>query len=208
MLLIHPGNKIIYIFFLLLFFVYFGSKNEEDMSEADAPDNHLLIPYDSQSDWPPPYVDIYRWRQQKYMTLKDRPNLIKGAKSFYATHPHEFVEHWCDTYDPRITGQGRSSYMPFIKGAKSFYATSSHMSSSALVRTYDPQELHSLYAIHYSNGTRVNSPSSPFYSNTRPLAWSKSLEIWEPPGWPVPLVSGYGYSNRVHQLVGALAKSN
>ena len=74
----------------------------------------LLIPYDSKSKWPPPYVDIYRWRQQKYLAIKDRPNLIRGAKAFYAEHPHEFVEHWCDTYDPRIIGSGRSSYMPFI----------------------------------------------------------------------------------------------
>ncbi|MFG1260043.1 hypothetical protein V5F79_22205 [Xanthobacter flavus] len=48
------------------------------------------------------------------MRLKANPALIIGAKEFYRTHPVEFINHWCDTYDPRNAGGDTPARMPFI----------------------------------------------------------------------------------------------
>lgn len=64
--------------------------------------------------WPPNYVDVFAWRQQQILRLKANPALVTGAKEFYRTHPVEFINHWCDTYDPRNAGGDTPARMPFI----------------------------------------------------------------------------------------------
>lgn len=46
--------------------------------------------------------------------MRANPALIVGAKEFYRTRPVEFINHWCDTYDPRNAGHGKPPRMPFI----------------------------------------------------------------------------------------------
>ena len=63
--------------------------------------------------WKPEYADTYQWREQQLALFKaDRYHLV-AAKIFYKTHPVEFIEDWCDTFDPRNSGTGKLSTMPF-----------------------------------------------------------------------------------------------
>jgi phage terminase large subunit len=38
---------------------------------------------------------------------------MERAKRFYRTHPVEFIEDWCDTFDPRNAGTAAPTTMPF-----------------------------------------------------------------------------------------------
>lgn len=64
--------------------------------------------------WPPDYVAVLAWRQQQLLRLRAVPNLILGAKEFYRARPVEFINHWCTTYDPRVSGTEVPARMPFI----------------------------------------------------------------------------------------------
>ena len=61
--------------------------------------------------WPPNYVEVFAQRQKRHKKL--RANVL-GAHEFYRTRPVEFIEHWCSTYDPRVTGGELPSRLPFI----------------------------------------------------------------------------------------------
>ena len=70
---------------------------------------------ESQEQWPPDYVKLFAWRQQQLIQFVQDPKLLEGAKEFYRTKPAEFIEDWCDTYDPRNAGkEGMMTRMPFI----------------------------------------------------------------------------------------------
>lgn len=63
--------------------------------------------------WPPDYVKLFGWRQKQLLAFRRDPNLLKGAKEFYRTHPVEFICDWVDTYDPRNAGkEGKLTRMP------------------------------------------------------------------------------------------------
>lgn len=65
--------------------------------------------------WPPNYLEIFKWRQRQVLRLRKNPELIIGAKEYYRTRPVEFINHWCDTYDPRKANKkDRLTYMPLI----------------------------------------------------------------------------------------------
>lgn len=66
------------------------------------------------NEWPIDYVAVFAWRQQQYLKLKKDPELLLGAKTYYADNPADFINHWCDTYDPRNAGSGLPTRMPFI----------------------------------------------------------------------------------------------
>lgn len=66
----------------------------------------------SESKWPPNYVELFAWRQKQVLRFKKNPHLIVGAKEYYRTRPIEFINHWCDTYDPRNAGSGVPARMP------------------------------------------------------------------------------------------------
>lgn len=63
--------------------------------------------------WPPSYSNILEWRQEQVLKMKDA-TFRKGAKLYYKTRPFEFIDHWCDTFDPRNVALGRSVRMPFL----------------------------------------------------------------------------------------------
>jgi len=48
------------------------------------------------------------------MTLRAMPDLWIGAFEHYRTHPVDFINDFCDTYDPRNAGRDKPSYMPFV----------------------------------------------------------------------------------------------
>lgn len=64
--------------------------------------------------WPVDPVRVLAWRQKQVLTLRSKPNLIGGAFAYYANHPVDFINHWCDTYDPRKAGDGGQSRGPLV----------------------------------------------------------------------------------------------
>lgn len=63
--------------------------------------------------WPPEYTPEFMGRQARLRGIRDK-GLQEHARMYYATHPVEFVEHWCITYDPRNAGSGIPTTMPFV----------------------------------------------------------------------------------------------
>lgn len=65
--------------------------------------------------WPPQYIPIFQWRQQKILEFRANPELVEGALQYYRYRPNEFIFHWADTYDPRNAGrEGKIAWMPFV----------------------------------------------------------------------------------------------
>jgi hypothetical protein len=46
--------------------------------------------------------------------MRGNPVLLMGALEYYRTRPVDFINDWCDTYDPRNAGRGTPAFMPFI----------------------------------------------------------------------------------------------
>ena len=68
-------------------------------------------------DWPPDYDAIRAWRSQKIDSFELNPQEINDARLFYgrdATGCIAFINHWCDTYDPRNAGTDKPVRMPLI----------------------------------------------------------------------------------------------
>ncbi len=67
--------------------------------------------------WPPDYELATRRRVQLLLRLKLLPGFLRGAKAEYASGVDgciNFIEDWCDTFDPRNAGTDRPTRMPFI----------------------------------------------------------------------------------------------
>jgi len=73
----------------------------------------MQIPSTTNS-WPINYVGVLAWRQHQVMEMRIKPKLTIGAFEYYRTRPVDFINHWCDTYDPRNAGTGNQTRMPFI----------------------------------------------------------------------------------------------
>jgi hypothetical protein len=59
-------------------------------------------------------VAAFAWRQERVKAIRAKPEMLAGAKEFYRTRPVEFINHWCTTYDPRVSGTDLPARMPFI----------------------------------------------------------------------------------------------
>ena len=47
--------------------------------------------------------------------MRKTANMIVGAKEYYKNNPIDFINHWCDTYDPRNAGNpNKPTRMPFV----------------------------------------------------------------------------------------------
>lgn len=65
--------------------------------------------------WPPNYTDVFAWRQRQVLLLRDKPKLVTGALEYYRHRPVEFITHWCDTYDPRLSFADKlPARLPFV----------------------------------------------------------------------------------------------
>ena len=64
--------------------------------------------------WPPDYDAVLAWRADMLAKFEMRPKLLWKAKGFYRDHPVEFINHWCDTYDPRKLATGKPTKFPLI----------------------------------------------------------------------------------------------
>lgn len=68
-------------------------------------------------EWPPSYEAVLGWREQQLALFKSDPRMIVAAKAWYKQTEHciDFINHWCDTFDPRNVGKkGKMTRMPFI----------------------------------------------------------------------------------------------
>jgi len=64
--------------------------------------------------WPREFTPVFMERQQRFRKIKDL-GMQKAAWHYYSTHPVEFIEHWCCTYDPRnASKKGVPALMPFL----------------------------------------------------------------------------------------------
>lgn len=76
--------------------------------------------------WPPDYKAVYAWRIETLGKLEASPTMLASAKAYYAEHPHEFIMHWMDTYDPRKSPNAQreelrgSKWVPFVFFLKQF----------------------------------------------------------------------------------------
>jgi phage terminase large subunit len=70
------------------------------------------------TDWPPNYDQVRRERAARLRILHQDQRALAGAKAYYRTHPTEFIEDWCDTFDPRNAGTSKPTTMPFILFAR------------------------------------------------------------------------------------------
>ncbi len=64
--------------------------------------------------WPPDYVAVWAWRQQQLLQLRGSDDLRLGALEYYRTRPVEWINHWCDTFDPRNAGRDMPARLPLV----------------------------------------------------------------------------------------------
>lgn len=64
--------------------------------------------------WPPKYSEVFAERDQRIEKIKKEKFGVIGAKAYYPDNPHEFIEDWGITYDPRNAGVNSLTLMPFI----------------------------------------------------------------------------------------------
>ena len=62
----------------------------------------------------PDYTDVYAKRTEALKRLRAEPLLTPSVKEFYKTHPVEFINDWCMTFDPRNVEIGLASIVPFV----------------------------------------------------------------------------------------------
>jgi len=65
-------------------------------------------------EWPPNYPEVLAWRESQLIRLGQDPKLVAHAKKFYRDNPVAFINHWCDTYDPRNAAQEKPVTIPLI----------------------------------------------------------------------------------------------
>ncbi len=66
------------------------------------------------NEWPVDAVAVYAWRQNQVKKLRADQKLAYGACEYYREHPTEFINHWCDTYDPRNIALGKPTRLPLV----------------------------------------------------------------------------------------------
>ena len=66
------------------------------------------------ADWPPDYEQVYAWRAKRQAEFDLNPEEVIAAEKHYSTNPVDFINHWCNTYDPRNSGTSKLVNMPLI----------------------------------------------------------------------------------------------
>ena len=67
-------------------------------------------------DWKnPDYSDVYRRRSEMVIRMRKDPSMIPSLKEFFKSHPVEFIESFCMTFDPRNPERGLPATVPFLR---------------------------------------------------------------------------------------------
>ena len=80
------------------------------MQETDISPPRVL----DREEWPPNYVEIYAWRRQQLIKVRENKSLVACSREYYKNNPIDFIIHWAVTYDPRIAGGNAAAIMPFV----------------------------------------------------------------------------------------------
>ena len=66
--------------------------------------------------WPVNAQQVFDWRDSQRMLIDQGGEHAKlVVQEYYRTHCVDFINHWCDTYDPRLAGkEGRTARLPFV----------------------------------------------------------------------------------------------
>ena len=64
--------------------------------------------------WPPDYISVRAWRAAQCAKFELDAKLAASALSYYSSRPVEFINHWCETFDPRNVGTGTPTNIPLI----------------------------------------------------------------------------------------------
>lgn len=67
-----------------------------------------------EKNWPVDRAKVYAWRQKQLSKFEVKPDLIDGAKEYYKKNIDQFINHWCDTYDPRNVSKGLPAKLPLV----------------------------------------------------------------------------------------------
>lgn len=59
-------------------------------------------------------MSVLAWRRAQLAKFELDPGLVVAARAYYRTRPVEFINHWCDTYDPRNAGSDTPARLPFV----------------------------------------------------------------------------------------------
>lgn len=71
--------------------------------------SHLVI------DWKnPDYLPVFEERRRRLKWVRDNPAHLANLKLHYRKHPADFINDWGMTIDPRVSGRGRTPFMPFM----------------------------------------------------------------------------------------------
>lgn len=62
----------------------------------------------------PNYTRMMGWRQEKIRQVLSDPTLLHVTLKFYEDHPVSFINHWCDTYDPRNAMRELPTRLAFV----------------------------------------------------------------------------------------------
>jgi hypothetical protein len=62
----------------------------------------------------PDYVAIIADRAERLARLRGNPKTLAALKTYYSTHPWDFIRDWGTTYDPRNIERGLPASIPFI----------------------------------------------------------------------------------------------
>lgn len=93
--------------------------NWRDYIETDQP---VIAPWKPRvlrhDQWPPNYIAVYAWRMRALSRLQNDEAMLASAKEYYADKPSEFIMHWMDTYDPRVSNGEK--WMPFVFFTRQF----------------------------------------------------------------------------------------
>ena len=71
----------------------------------------IPFPFDFRN---PDYVQVFEWRQERILRIRNNPAAIPSLVSFYKNNPAQFIIDWGMTYDPRNPERGLPSYIPFL----------------------------------------------------------------------------------------------
>lgn len=64
--------------------------------------------------WPPDYGRVYAWREMTLAKVREGEIKAEDLWEYYKHNKVDFINHWCDTFDPRNSNVGKPTRMPLV----------------------------------------------------------------------------------------------
>lgn len=91
-----------------------GNMDEAARAPAKAPESERMRKAGSKASEAERRWAQYRKRIGLLSAMRQDSQILAGAHAYYASDPIAWIEHWCDTSDPRNAAAGRPVSMPFM----------------------------------------------------------------------------------------------